>query len=701
MAGNGSLWTRRQALTAAAGAAAWGGIVGMGAARPAQAAANPVVLVWRPWYNFPNATTPAGQRLLYEGTAPFRAQHPGLDIQMTFLGYQGATVAAILGGDGPDVFEDWVISDYTDQGLLLNLAPYIQQDNLDLSVYPAGMISYLQANGQSAPEGKGFYALPDYLHTLGQAVNLDVVNQLGLSAPQPEWTYQDWANFWLKTTYKSNVPTKARTGGALYWWCGHGNGGAPGDWYWHAWGGGYVDPANNANTIIDSPASLAFAEYFVALMDEGALTPWGNASAFPSGGQVSLPRGSAGGLPWSAANWRGTTWSIFPMPLGSQGRFTAAFESFYAINGATRQPELSWEFLKWLCYETAWPRFMMRLALQGPAHKALWPEWQRIVVDAAPPLRHVGLETLVAQVERDELWTGAPFRYSDTQAGNIIGTYVSQILDHQTSVAAGLRAAAREIRALQVNGGTYARQTVAALQAMERGATLSPPPVDGLGAPPTPPPQGAFTAGTGGSYTLVGDGADVWNPTGNCVFAGSSSTAATADFICRVVALANLDCPHLSQWAKAGLMVCGDLSDVASALTLEVTGHNGVYWQVLATPSAGWQAGGPSSPTAPTGLVGNQVLTLATLPKAAGQNDLIKPLWLRLHRERTAWTPYTSWDGKTWTQAAAPLGMDVGGAWVGLFATAHNSSFQGKGRVRATFDHLNFPVSKVVQIGTP
>jgi len=439
--------SRRSTLRTAAvawvtGATALAGCGPMKAA-PTPAAANTITLVWRPWYNFPQATSKTGAELLYEGTAPFRQAHPGVDIKITFLGYQSATVASLLGGDGPDVFEDWVIGDFTDGGLLLDLQKYIKQENLDLSVYPRGMIEYLQVNGQSAPGGPGFYALPDYLHTLGQAVNVDVVNTLGLNLPDPSWTYKDWADFWRNTSKKSTDASKRRIGGAFYWWSGHAGGSAPGNWYWHAWNGGFVNPNDNAQSMMGSPDSIAFGEYFLDLIDSGAAIPGGDDAAFARGAQVSKPRGSAGGLPYSAAAWRNVTWRLFPMPVGKNGRFTAAFESFYAADASTKQPDLCWEFIKWLCYGEEWPRYMMRLALQGPARKTLWEEWQSIVLSVAPPLAKVNLNVLVDQVQKDEMWTGHPFRFSETTCGNVINTYISNVLNHQMSVSTGFREAAR------------------------------------------------------------------------------------------------------------------------------------------------------------------------------------------------------------------------------------------------------------------
>lgn len=43
----------------------------------------------------------------------------------------------------------------------------------------------------------------------------------------------------------------------------------------------------------------------------------------------------------------------------------------------------------------------------------------------------------------------------------------------------------------------------------------------------------------------------------------------------------------------------------------------------------------------------------------------------------------------------------MGAACVGLFATAHHSSFGGKGVIRAQCDQVTFPVAQAYEIGTP
>ena len=88
--------SRRQLLGGCAAAAIGLGLLeacGPVAARPTIAAANPVLLTWRPWQNFPpNVDLHTAMALMYEATAPFRAKHKGLEIKLTSIGLQGPMV---------------------------------------------------------------------------------------------------------------------------------------------------------------------------------------------------------------------------------------------------------------------------------------------------------------------------------------------------------------------------------------------------------------------------------------------------------------------------------------------------------------------------------------------------------------------------------------------------------------------------------
>ena len=73
-------FSRRQLLGGCAAAALGLGLLeacGPVAARPTIAAANPVLLTWRPWQNFPaNVNLHTAMDLMYEATAPLRVRTP-------------------------------------------------------------------------------------------------------------------------------------------------------------------------------------------------------------------------------------------------------------------------------------------------------------------------------------------------------------------------------------------------------------------------------------------------------------------------------------------------------------------------------------------------------------------------------------------------------------------------------------------------
>lgn len=441
--------TRRQAIGRCATVVLAAGVLdaacGPRTARPIKAIANPVVLVWRPWQNFPSGTnlrTAFG--LMYEATAPFRAQHKGLEIKLSAVSPQGGTVTSLLAGEGPDVFEDWVLNMFTDQGLALDLAPMIQRDSVNLSVLPAGMVDYIRANGRNSPSRHGFFAMPDYLNTKAMAVNLGALSTLGIAAPQPEWTYADWADMWKKSSSRG----KHRTGGGIYWYNGHGNNTGPGPWYLHAFGGGYVDPQNTARAGLTSSGSLQFFDFLMPLISSGAVAPWANGS-FRAGQQISEAIGTAGSLMSAAENWDSLRWDLFPMPTGPKGRFTAGYLGFYAIDAQTKQPDLAWEFVKWLCLGETWQKFMIHLNLHGPILVQLWSEWQAMVQAAAPPLRSKSVDVIVQQVQNNQAWTGLPFKYADDACGKIISAYISAMLAQRLSVQEAMQQCTQQITAYE------------------------------------------------------------------------------------------------------------------------------------------------------------------------------------------------------------------------------------------------------------
>jgi hypothetical protein len=130
---------------------------------------------------------------------------------------------------------------------------------------------------------------------------------------------------------------------------------------------------------------------------------------------------------------------------------------------------------------------------------------------------------------------------------------------------------------------------------------------------------GGGAACSGGTFSLSGSGADIWNSADAFRFVQQSASGA-CEIRARVVSLQNTD-----PWAKAGVMLRGSAAAGAVNAAVLVTSSNGVTFQVRAS------TGGTSSSTA-VGGVG-------------------APRWVRLVRSAAnSFAGYYSADGTTWTQ---------------------------------------------------
>ena len=262
-----------------------------------------------------------------------------------------------------------------------------------------------------------------------------------------------------------------------------------------------------------------------------------------------------------------------------------------------------------------------------------------------------------------------------------------------------LREAARQVEALVATGAKTEQQHAAAFALLQRiqestaPLTLSAPAVQGEGVAATRADSLVVRGVRPGTYTVLGDGTALGGTSDNGVYACAATASSVASFTCRLTGLANVNCPQLSPWCKAGLMIRGDLSDDAPMVLLGATGGNGMLLEQRVAPLL--------DATSANGT-GGGLLTAGQLTsnlKARAGNYLIRAVWLKLRRDGLTLTAYTSADGHTWVQAGPPVVVRAGAAWVGLVAGAHNGDFNGKGYIRAQFDNLSFTAAAVYQIG--
>ncbi len=156
-------------------AAAWA-LSACGPAKPAPSNAK-IVLQWAPW----NVGWKSSYNsIFYEYTKAFREQNPGVDISVMTPPGDGPIEAGIEAGGGstvPDVFGSYGAASYIEGNLVLDLAPYIKEYNVDLSQFQASQMGFV------TPPGGHIYGLPAEISTNAILVSLDAVNTAGVTAP--------------------------------------------------------------------------------------------------------------------------------------------------------------------------------------------------------------------------------------------------------------------------------------------------------------------------------------------------------------------------------------------------------------------------------------------------------------------------------------------------------------------------------------
>jgi ABC-type glycerol-3-phosphate transport system substrate-binding protein len=680
----------RRTLVRAAGLGAAGGALALGLRAPRAAALAPNTtrqrIVFRPGYN---ASTPVVQELFQKALDPFRAKNPSLDVQLVFYnpGVAGWT-AEILAGTAPDVFEFYLFNDLASGGYLLNLSPYVKSSNVDLSVFPTAQIQFFTVNGN-------LYGLPVTNEWTATVINLTLLDKLGLPYPSPDWTVQEAADLYRKLAKPNPDPTKAVYGG--HFWMYYSN--TPSAMYLAPWGASVVDPTNRALSGLDTPEMLAATTYMNDLIQEGVVQ-WDNTLGW---GQF-LAGTNATALVADfflvqvaqAVQTAGFEFDFWPMPRGPKGGATYGSEAYYAIPVTTKHPDAAWALLDYVVTTPNISRLMLDLWLYPPPSLNLGEEYLARIRQLAPPLRNKNLNAFV-------YWTNhavqPPFKYEDAQAEAIVSQYFGDIWTHKMSPQEALSLGAKQVATLEKTGASLQAAQAAALAKVEalnqstKPVTLPPPPVAGTGVPATVEPS--FLVSSQGTYTLLGVGVDVSGTGDACTYACAPTTSSAGTWVCRVVSLANVSCPQLSAWAKVGLMARSDLSNDAAMVFLAVTGGNGISLQER--PTVGYVTGGETGDGGRTGLMAASYVTRPPAQPAA--NYLLQPIWLKLVRQGTIWTAYTSLDGVHWTQAGRPVAVAATSMWIGLFATPQNGAFGGKGYIRATFDHVSFVPTAVYQIG--
>jgi len=316
----------------------------------------------------------------------FHETHPHIRIE--FIHSRGSIIdfmLTLLAGSVPiDIgyMDPWVVIEWGRQGLLEDLAPYIERDAEFFGDIPQSLFDL------STVEGK-IYGIP--LDTQAGTViyNVEAFNEGGVPAPTPEWTYDDLREYSRRLTLVGEDGKAIRHGFRIptsrNW--------VPAVW---ALGGDVLDSWTNPTRFTgNSEATIRALEYYNDLLNIGAVQDWdahralGTSEQFIDRRVAMLQTNTfALGPIYDLAEFE---WDLVPLPRGPAGRtgFINAHQSF--IFSSSRHKEEAWEVLRFF---TSPESLTQRVRITGtmPVRlNVIRDEWLRL---PGAPSRHTLLNDL-------------------------------------------------------------------------------------------------------------------------------------------------------------------------------------------------------------------------------------------------------------------------------------------------------------------
>lgn len=285
-----------------------------------------------------------------EELARFEEEHPRIKVNLLVTPCAEADVKLktdFAAGNPPDVFV-WAADglwDFGEEGLLVDLGPFIQRD-LDLDDFYTPVKDMIQTRDGT------YYSIGRNWVVSVLLYNQDLFDAAGLSYPDDTWTWEDFREAAKELTKDVDGDGKIDQYGAFV---------APdhlmADPIIWAYGGTVYDRAENKVHFSD-PKSIEGLQLLadMILVDKSAppgelVTTWGQLREDPfATGKVGMRINGA----WMLGRYADLTefgWSIAPLPKGPAGRFCYGGADQMFISKAAEDRgvvEQAWELLRWL-----------------------------------------------------------------------------------------------------------------------------------------------------------------------------------------------------------------------------------------------------------------------------------------------------------------------------------------------------------------
>jgi multiple sugar transport system substrate-binding protein len=302
-------------------------------------------------------------------------------------------VAAMVGGNAPDVFESWTdnVTQYADRGQVADVEPLVKRDYKadDLKdFYPWQWHDFVLPS-------RIRFGVPKYVNVMITWVNKDMFEAAGAKLPDEKWTHDDYAALAQKLTVRKGDQTD--TFGLFYpvWsW----------DRYWYRiemWGGEVVNESDRTKALFDSDKALPAFEWVRKLIWDDKtmaqrllLAPMGqgfNTQALFAAGKFAMVED--GFYPFSMARTiqKKIKWGYVHVPNGPAKRRVLGTTDGFVLWKGSKAQDGAWELMKFL----AGPDYQINQVNSTgllPIRFSVLDKWKEICLQKFPELADVNLD---------------------------------------------------------------------------------------------------------------------------------------------------------------------------------------------------------------------------------------------------------------------------------------------------------------------
>jgi multiple sugar transport system substrate-binding protein len=265
----------------------------------------------------------------------FEGKYPGTKVNLEYIpsDYLAKIDTMFVGGDAPDVLygHPHYFTGWAKQGLIKNLSSEFAQDKAfyDDPKFAQNMYSSFQYRGIPVATINGHDTFLLYY-------NKNLFDEAGVAYPDDNWTWDDWLTAAKRLTNNEEGENKRyamKTGNILV--------------YVYSFGGDVFDSMDNPTRVVFNSPETVEALKFVqdAIWVHKVVPEYGTSDSFDTGRVAMDIDGS-----WSPSGRRHITdfkWDMANIPVyRDKPRRTAAYFAGYAVNNASRNPDLAYAFAK-------------------------------------------------------------------------------------------------------------------------------------------------------------------------------------------------------------------------------------------------------------------------------------------------------------------------------------------------------------------